>query len=229
MHAGHHNRGTTVKKQEHVYKLTSTLPHPVARFVAICVGLELLVFAGQVLAPGIGVRQVVVVLGGFWPDALGSNVQVYPGQAVFMFASSAFLHGGPLHLLMNMIGLVWLAPIVIERVGDRSFWPIAGLSALGAGTAFVVLTTSNVPMVGASGVLFGLLGTVSWWSVADRVDRRESLGPVIGNALGFLVLNITLMALSPGTIAWQAHLGGFLAGLFVGAMTWKRQRGVLVR
>ena len=139
-----------------------------------------------------------------------------------MFFSSVFLHGGPLHLFMNMMGLVWLGPIVAQRIGNEAFWLIAGLSAIGSGIAFTLLSGSNLPMVGASGVLFGYLGTVLVWTILDLLERRESLLPLMKQSFAFLVLNVAIVVLAPVGIAWHAHLGGLFAGGTIGLFTWRR-------
>lgn len=152
---------------------------------------------------------------------LAGAAPIYACQPIAMFATSAFLHGGLLHLFMNMVGMLWLGPIVIARVGERAFWPLAGLSALGAGAVYGLLSTSRMPMVGASGVLFGFLGIVTTWTFLDRLTRRLSLQPLIHQILLFAALNVALTLVS-GMIAWQAHLGGLLAGILCGFLTWSR-------
>lgn len=204
----------------------SNQPTPVRTYVFVCALLELMALAGTVLGFGEAVRYIMIALGGFWPDLLRGAAPAYSVQPFAMFASCVFLHGGLLHLFMNMVGLMWLGPIVINRVGERAFWPIVGLCALGAGAAYAVLSASGVPMVGASGVLFGFIGVVGTWALLDRVKRRETLRPLIEQALVFTVLNIALALLS-GVIAWQAHVGGFAAGVVCGLLTWSRPAGPL--
>jgi membrane associated rhomboid family serine protease len=207
--------------------MTDTLPAPVRQFALICIFLELAALGGQVAGLGESLRNLLITFGGFWPGLLGAVAPLYPGQAVAMFGTSAVLHGGPLHLAMNMVGLLWLGPIVVARVGERGFWPIAGLSALGAGALYTLLAGSNVPMVGASGVLFGLLGTVAVWIVLDRHARGQSLKPYFGHAVALLGLNVALTVLAGGAVAWQAHLGGFLAGASCALLTWRGARGAV--
>lgn len=204
--------------------MTRTLPAPVKNFVLICVALEVLALAGMLTGSGPTVRNLMLLVGGFWPGMLSGGPTLFTGQPITMFASSAFLHGGLTHLAMNMIGLVWLGPIVVSRLGVRAFWPIAGLTAIGAGLLFALLTNSHTPMVGASGVIFGLLGTVAVWDLLDRLNRRDSLRPLMEHALVFLGLNVALTLLSQGMIAWEAHLGGLIAGGLCGFITWHGQR-----
>lgn len=201
--------------------MTQPLPAPIKHFLLICVALELCALAGMLTGSGPVMRNLMLLTGGFWPGMLSGGPTLYIGQPIVMFASSVFLHGGLTHLAMNMIGLVWLGSLVVNRLGVKAFWPIAGLTALGSGLGFALLTDSTMPMVGASGVVFGLLGVVAVWDLLDRLDRRESLRPLIQYALVFLALNVALTLLSQGLIAWQAHLGGLVAGGLCGALTWR--------
>lgn len=209
-----------LRKKMKRHEMLRTLPRSVSRFLLVCVALELCALLSEIAGFGSTVRRFLIVWGGFWPGLLSGDDGMYPGQQVLMFASSAVVHGGPLHLLMNMLGLVWLGPLIVRRAGPRAFWPIAGLSALGSGFGYALLSSGNTPMVGASGVLFGFLGAVAVWAVLDRLARKQSLLPIIQNALVLVFLNVALMVLSPASVAWQAHLGGLLAGAIAGAMTW---------
>ena len=191
-------------------------------FLSACVFFETVALASMLLGTGGSMRGFLIAIGGFWPDLLKGASPAFVGQPILMFATTAFLHGGPVHLFMNMVGLLWLGPIIINRLGAPAFWPIAGLSALGAGGLFALLASSGTPAVGASGVLFGFLGTVALWEVFDRYARRENLMPIVQQGLALLAINLTLALVSPGTIAWQAHLGGFLAGALCGLITWQR-------
>src|SRR6056297_4257786 len=59
--------------------------------------------------------------GGFWRGLLDNWRPNYAGQPVLMFATYGFLHGGAMHLLVNMITLVSLGRLVVERVGQPRF------------------------------------------------------------------------------------------------------------
>ncbi|MDJ0822809.1 MAG: rhomboid family intramembrane serine protease [Paracoccaceae bacterium] len=196
-------------------------PRVVKAFFIACVAFEVLALLATAVGAGTFMRNAMLVFGGFWPATLMGAPEAYPGQAVAMFATSAVLHGGPLHLFMNMIGLLWLGPRIVDRVSAAGFWPLAGLSAIGAGLVFTLLANERTPMIGASGVLFGFLGALGAWEVADRISRKQELRSLWEPALVFLALNVALALLSGGTIAWTAHLGGFLAGVLCGLLTWK--------
>lgn len=205
------------------------LPLPMRVFVLTCLLVEFTALAGIFAGIGAGLRNLAVALGGFWPALLHGADGFYPGQALVMFATSTVIHGGPLHLGMNMLGLMWLGPMVVARLGARGFVPIAGLSALGAGGLYALLSQENIPMVGASGILFGFVGALGTWAVLDRRSIGASLRPLAGPALSFVGFNVALTLALPGTLAWEAHLGGALAGALAGWVAWQPPRWVAMR
>lgn len=202
----------------------SRQPTAIRSVVIVCVVLEALALTAQMAGFVAQVRNVMIALGGFWPGMLeGGRPEFYPGQSILMFATSAVLHGGLLHLFMNMVGLMWLGPMVIERVGDKAFLPIMGLSALGAGLFQTLLGAGNGPVVGASGVLFGLVGVLGTWELLDRIRLRRELRTFAQQALALLAVNVAFALLAGGVVAWQAHLGGLVAGCLCGGLTWRRR------
>lgn len=198
-----------------------SLPQPVRQFMRICIVLEALSLSSYAFGTGESVRDALVAVGGFRPGLLNGLSPAFVGQGVTMFGTSAVLHGNPTHLAMNMLGLMWLGPMVADRLGDRGFWPLAGLSALGAGLCYALLSGSTAPMVGASGVIYGLLGAVAVWFLLDRREQGENLAPYAMDAAVLLSATIFLPLPAQNQIAWEAHLGGFVAGAVCGLLTWR--------
>lgn len=135
--------------------------------------------------------------------------------------TSAFLHsqGMVLHLVFNMVALWMVGPYLESTLGRARFLTLYLLSAVGGSVVTLVLALpsySPVPYpsawwgwtVGASGAVFGLFGAVL------LVLRR--LGRDARGILGIIVLNGVLGFVLP-SVAWQAHLGGLLVGLALGA------------
>ena len=135
------------------------------------------------------------------------------------FISAAFLHdsGNVLHLGFNMYALYLVGPYLEATLGRWRFVALYLLSAVGGSVGVLLLASPVItatdfawvtPVVGASGAVFGLFGAIL--VVLRRLgrDARQILVLIGINAvLGFVV---------PG-IAWQAHLGGLVAGLALGA------------
>jgi membrane associated rhomboid family serine protease len=141
--------------------------------------------------------------------------------------SSMFLHGGLFHLLGNMLFLWIYGDNVEHRLGRLGFL----VTYLGTGTAAAVgdgliRMGSNIPSVGASGAISGVLGLYFLWFPKNRVRVWIFLFPFFANivemparfVLGFYVVaqNILPMLLSAGRsggVAFGAHIGGFVAGV----------------
>ncbi len=163
-------------------------------------------------------RPLAYAQGAFWAGLLYGWTPNFRLQPVTMFVSHAWLHTGPLHLLGNLAALLWLGPQVTARRGNRGLILLWCLSALGGGVAFGLLTSSPAPMVGASGALFGL--TADWVVAEGQRAKRWPARTVRGLGLiaVLLALNAVGWVLQGGYLAWETHLGGFLAGLLLAAI-----------
>ena len=184
--------------------------------VALCVGVELTLWLGEQLG-AVRLRQSAYENAGFWPGLLAGWLPNYPGQPYVMFLSYGFLHGGPGHLIVNMITLWSLGRGVLDRVGGRGFVLLYGLSVLGGALGYAALAQTAQPMVGASGALFGLAGGLLAWTYIDRFTAAQTLWPVLRVALFLIALNVAMYWAMDGHLAWQTHLGGFVAG-WIGAL-----------
>lgn len=214
-------RQTLYTLETDISKMRLALPRSVWQFMLTCIALEVLSLSSQAVGMGENVRSSLVAFGGFWPDFLTGSSPHFVGQGVTMFGTSVVLHVNLAHLAVNMFGIMWLGPMVTDRLGDRGFWFLAGLSAVGAGLCYTLLSTSNRPMVGASGVLYGLLGAIAIWVLLDRLKQRQSLAPYAIDAAVLIGGHVILTLAAQHQIAWQAHLGGFLAGAVCGFLTWR--------
>ena len=141
--------------------------------------------------------------------------------------SSMFIHGGWLHLLGNMLFLYIFGDNVEDKFGHgryMAFYLVSGLAAAGTQTFFNA--GSDMPMVGASGAIAGVLGAYACMFPTARVT---TLIPIffffqIVEIPAFLFLGIwfAMQAISgllslgigsdAGGVAWWAHIGGFAAG-----------------
>jgi len=163
-----------------------------------------------------------------------------PGSAslVTLF-SSMFLHGGWMHLVGNMLFLWIFGDNVEQRLG-RVRYLLGYLAAGAVATLFFALFVpgSQIPLVGASGAISGVLGCYFLWFPRNQVKTFVFLFPLLMNTfylparlvLGFyLVLDNLIPFLINGGrasgVAHGAHIGGFLFGL---AMAWgfNRWQGV---
>lgn len=166
---------------------------------------------------------VVVWLGELLSPRVFQEVAFAPALGLsepWRIITSAFAHSPhqPMHILFNMYAL-WLVGGYLERLlGWARYLAVYVVTAL-AGTVTWLLfqpVDSFVPVVGASGAVFGLFAAVI---VLNRHLGRDSSGMIatiaINAVIGFVVPNV----------AWEAHLGGLVAGgLVAGALALARSR-----
>lgn len=163
-------------------------------------------------------RSVMLGYGAFWNGLLNGWEPLFSLQPVTMFFSYAFLHGGLLHLVGNMVAVLALGGIVVARIGQRGFLLLYAITAFGGAVAFAMLSSSEVPMVGASGAVFGLIGAWKFWEWQLRQHFGSPMRPLWRSLAGLFALNVALWVFMQGLVAWEAHLGGFIAGVVFAAI-----------
>ena len=192
--------------------------------IAICSVIELtLQFADLGLFDAPRLRFLAYTYGGFWPGLLGDWRPNFSGQPALMFLSYSLLHAGFVHFLLNMLTLASLGPAVHKRGGAGRYAGIYVLSVLGGALAYGLLAPGVAPMVGASGGLFGLAGALIAWDTAERRALRLGLRPVLRVVVFLALMNLLLWWAMRGQLAWEAHLGGFLAGAALAALLGERR------
>lgn len=163
-------------------------------------------------------RRQVLLHGAFWNGLLSGWTPIYAFQRETMFLTYAMLHGGFLHLIGNMIAALALGGIVVARIGQRGFLLLYAVSAIGGGLGFAILSNSEAPMVGASGAVFGLIGAWKFWEWQMRQHLGSTMRPLWRSLMGLILLNVILWVALSGLVAWEAHLGGFIAGVVFAAI-----------
>ncbi len=223
------------REREPVFNLSGTILF----LIAACAGVHL--FRLYVLSPADDMAFVLRTA--FIPVR-------YSGQYaldVYAFTSPityAFVHGGWTHLGVNMIWLAAFGSPLANRLGATrllAFWVFTSLAA--ALFHFIAHPMGAMPVIGASGAISGMMGAASRFGFQmRRLDGRPAFGgPMlsVGEALRsravltflavWMIVNLVtgLGFMTPGItnpIAWEAHIGGFLAGFlclapFVGRRT----------
>lgn len=168
-------------------------------------------------------RPLAYGYGAFWAGLLHGWRPNFALQPVTMFFSYGWLHGGPGHLLGNMVTLAWLGPLVLARQGVVRFLVLWGAGMAGGAAMFGLLASSPAPMVGASGALFGLMGELTLWEMRSAPTRGLALRRGLAMAVLLAALNALVWISEGGRLAWEAHLGGFLAGFALIAL-WRARR-----
>lgn len=194
------------------------LPWSIKYIAGVLVAIELLLSAGDYgLLPIANIRHSAFVYGALWPEvARGNWPEVYSGQRYIMLLSHAFLHGGLAHMAMNTVVILALGKRLGAVLSNGQLLLLFVGSAVAGGAMYLALAQGDAPVVGASGAVFGFFGV---WKYLEYTARRRmglSLMP-IWQFIGVLVLlNVGLWYMLSGMLAWQAHLGGFVAGWLLG-------------
>lgn len=147
-----------------------------------------------------------------------------PGGDLLTIFTSMFMHAGWLHLGGNMLYLWIFGDNVEDRFGHLKFiifYLLAGVAATLAQLAFSA--GSNVPNLGASGAIAGVLGAYILMFPKGKVNVLMGRGVIPLPALVVIGLWIVLQLFSgigsiadtaqTGGVAYMAHIGGFIAGL----------------
>ena len=148
-----------------------------------------------------------------------------PAGDFLTLITSMFMHAGLLHLVGNMLYLWIFGDNVEDRFGHvkfAAFYVVCGLAATAAQLAFS--TESNIPNLGASGAIAGVLGAYILMFPQQKVNvlmgRRVIPMPALV-VIGFwIVLQLfsgigslaTTTTVDTGGVAYMAHIGGFIAG-----------------
>lgn len=129
---------------------------------------------------------------------------------VWRLITSGFLHGGLLHLLFNMYSLYLIGTQIENFIGKWKFLIIYFVSMISAGLMSCVIN-SNVVSVGASGAIFGLLGSLLYFGYHYRLY----LGSILRNQIVPVILINLILGFSLSGIDNAAHIGGLLGGLLI--------------
>jgi membrane associated rhomboid family serine protease len=152
----------------------------------------------------------------------------------------AILHGSWAHILLNGVWLAAFGTPVARRVGAARFLALTVAAALGGAAAHLFANPMSVmPMIGASAAVSGMMAAAARfvfssgrlgpdaWPSPQPAQQRLSLLGVLRNSRAALFLGIwfatnllfglvaTPLGMSEAGIAWEAHIGGFLVGLFL--------------
>ena len=170
------------------------------------IGLTVLVFTAQWIGQRLTGSDIVLYYGAKINEALAA------GEA-WRLVTPIFLHVGLLHVAVNMYSLYALGPAVERFFGHRRFLVVYLLAGV-SGVQLSLVMSAN-PSVGASGAIFGLLGSLAAFLYLHRATFGQ-FGAAQLRQLVFVALINLGMGLSPGIDNW-GHVGGLAAGV---ALAW---------
>ncbi|MFF2327546.1 MULTISPECIES: rhomboid family intramembrane serine protease [unclassified Streptomyces] len=186
----------------------------------ILLGINIAVYIA-VLANGALVNDLVLL--GRATTSFGGPLEGVAEGQWYRLVTSMFLHQELWHILFNMLGLWWLGGPLEAMLGRARYLALYMLSGLAGGALTYWLAAPVQGSLGASGAIFGLLGATAVLMRRLNYDMR----PVFV----LLAVNLVITFNPWGGIAWQAHVGGLVAGtlIAIGMVHAPRERRALVQ
>ena len=156
-----------------------------------------------------------------------------PGFELLTLISAMFMHGGPMHLLMNMLILILLGVPFEDRIGSSSFLRIYIISGIIGSLLTGLISVWNgegleTIHIGASGAVFGIMG--SFVLLYPRLEIPMLLGPIFMHrvpvflsTLVFVGMETLYVGLDPNDgIGHGTHMASFIAGVFLAPYYFKK-------
>ena len=205
------------------------LPASVLAVIGLCVAVHLM----RVYLLGAEQDLALLIRTAFIPVRYSGrfDLDIWAFTSPFTYT---FLHGGFAHLAVNSIWLAAFGSPLANRLGAPRFLAFFALTGVAAAFFFwAIHPLTQAPLVGASGAISGMMGAAARF--AFRIDRSSGRAAFAGDPLPFgavlrsrtamtflgvwMVVNIVtgVVGFVPGSddqIAWEAHIGGLLAGFF---------------
>jgi membrane associated rhomboid family serine protease len=163
---------------------------------------------------GAGMQRVLV-------DGALIPVAVLQDGQWWRIVTGAFLHGGLIHIGVNMVSLWFLGRFIEYALGSWRMLVVYMVSLVASGLGVVYFSNPMTPTIGASGAIFGLFGAL--FAIGFKLGK-PGMDLVRAN-IGILVLNLIITFTVPA-ISWQAHVAGLLAGFALTYVMYSRPRRV---
>jgi membrane associated rhomboid family serine protease len=212
---------------------STSKPAVTIALIAMCV----LVFLWQFSLGDVGGQRIVYALGVIPAVLLGGqhlppDLQLVPPSLTVL--TSMFMHGGWMHLIGNMLYLWIFGDNVEDSMGHGRYLVFYLLCGVAAALAQALPDpNSEIPMVGASGAISGVLGAYLLLHPHARVlvvvplgfilqTMRLPAGLVLALWFGLQLLSNVMAPGQGGGVAFRAHIGGFIAGMVLVAVFKKR-------
>lgn len=165
--------------------------------LALCVVLYAAQFLTDTFAPAYSVTQAL------------AYVPFLTASEPWRMLTSIFIHGNILHILFNGYSLYVMGSVLEPMLGKPRFITLFLIGGFGGSVGVALLASPTTGVVGASGAIFAMMGAFLIIMRKLGIDNRQFLIVVAINLVwGFFWSGI----------AWQAHVGGLVVGLALGAI-----------
>ena len=171
------------------------------------------------LYPDYGIKALIDL--GFKSEYLAE-----PQFRLLSIVTAMFMHGGFMHILMNMLVLILLGVPFEERIGSRSFLLIYFISGIIGSLITALVSVYNQEglgtlNIGASGAVFGIMGGFALLYPRDEIPML--LGPIFLHRVPVILATIVFVAMetfyvgmnTQDGIGHSTHMASFIAGVFL--------------
>jgi membrane associated rhomboid family serine protease len=193
---------------------TRIRPRPVRRAPGVALASGSAPITRALIAINVAIYLITAVQGNGLNDPRGGSLYVHwvlfgplvPHGGWYRLVTAMFLHASIIHIAFNMYAL-WVIGTPVEqyfgRVRYLGLYFVSGL----AGSAGGLLQAPAIPILGASGAIFGILG-------AMMIIEWQVTGRLAGNAMTWIVINLVISFAIPN-ISWGGHVGGLIGGILI--------------
>ena len=223
------------------YELPEEEPQPFLRLpwaVSTLAGLMLAIQAALTFAPSQAAESVFWNYG-FLPARYSPTFLAAHGidggswlDRALPFVTYMFLHAGWMHVIVNMVWLLAFGAVVVRRFGNLRFFIFFLMCGVAGAVLHLALNWGSIaPVIGASGAISGLMGAAFriMGREGDAFTAPQPLAPLFSRRILIwsavwiainIVAGVSGIGAGPGIqlIAWEAHLGGFAAGLLLAGL-----------
>lgn len=155
-----------------------------------------------------------LIIPGYEEKLLLSRLYIENGQ-YYRLLTVALVHGGLLHLGFNLYALHALGTPVENFFGKAKYSVILLFSLVSGSLLSVYFNPAYIYSIGASGMIFGLFGSLALISKRVGIEWRPILVIVgINFAFGFIA----------GSVDWRGHLGGLIGGTFITSLLYRTNK-----
>lgn len=188
----------TIKNEKKLAKIFSQ-KKPVITYALIVLNIMVYLF------------MVLYDVDGTYFYALANNYEFVQNGQIYRLLTSMFLHSDIIHIACNMYALYILGPQVERYYGKTKFLLIYLLSGLLGSIFSCAFMSADTISIGASGAIFGLLGSIAYFTYYYRATLQ---GLLRSQVVPVILLNLAIGFMVPG-IDISGHIGGLIGGILV--------------
>jgi membrane associated rhomboid family serine protease len=144
------------------------------------------------------------------------NFALYPGYEFryYQLLTHIFLHSDEIHLISNLIFLIYFGNMVEKSIGSKKFLFLYLLSAIGAATLQLMIESGSTPMVGASGAIYGLISFSVLINPNPKIKLIFTEISIRWISIYLILSEFYSVVYNPYfLVAHWAHIGGAFTGL----------------